>query len=409
MLLRPNFTPIQWAWIIVGPVISIGSKVYEGWQMATTLMGLQLWVYECLGLTIFFSAIIGLLIGYKRDIEERLSKKAEATGQIEATRSNGIELTGHTPSGAEFFPTIDDLRAKHPLPEIFKPGNEIHAYFLTGEGVFGEHSEYVKYVKRLILPLPDDRNLERLHGLSDTIDFKAQIYKYRNIARKNNKQSVHFYKDFTGISLLFSNPDRLHAWVQVGTILPESEPAERQHYRLYKASHEKAFISLYETFNRLWKDSNENTEEEDMAEGADKETERMSCGSIRVLPTDKRQILAAKLKSYASSDSNVDVLFATLDQKSFAELLISVFQANGWKANLTNKGQGSEASPYNEHIEVSGHNKHFVEAIGDALREVGLKEVKTKIEPLGFGELNPKWNWAQHKIQIIIGNKVIEA
>ena len=49
--------------------------------MTTTLMGIQLWVYECLGLVIFFCAIVGLLIGYKRDIEERLSKKVEPAGQ----------------------------------------------------------------------------------------------------------------------------------------------------------------------------------------------------------------------------------------------------------------------------------------------------------------------------------------
>jgi hypothetical protein len=124
--------------------------------------------------------------------------------------------------------------------------------------------------------------------------------------------------------------------------------------------------------------------------------------------SDQRQILGKKVKGYASSDSNISVLFATLEQKSFAELLISVFQANGWKTNLTNKEQGILTSPYIEHIEVSGHNKHLVEAIADTLRDAGLTEVKTKIEPLELGESNPKWNWAQHKIQILIGNKVTE-
>lgn len=182
--------------------------------------------------------------------------------------------------GMEFFPTIDELRSRHPLPEIFNRDNEIHAYLLSGEGVFGEHSEYVKYVKRLILPLPDDNNLARLRGISKTIDFKSQIYKYRNMARRNDVKSVHFYKDFTGVSLLFCNPDRLDGWVQVGTILPESEPRERHHYRLYKSKNERAFLSLYVTFNRLWNDSDENTEEEDMQEGFDGAT----TGNRPILP-----------------------------------------------------------------------------------------------------------------------------
>lgn len=255
-----NFTPVQWAWIILGPVISIGSKVYEVWQMTPTLLGLPLWTYEVAGLLIFFCAIIGLLIGHKRDIDERLSKKAEPTNQ---------SVAGSAQLDIEFFSTIDDLRAKHPLSETFKPENDIHAFFLSGEGVLGEHSEYVKCVKRLILPQPDDNNLARLRGISKTIDFKSQIYTCRNMARQNNVKSVRFYKDFTGISLLFCNPDRLEAWVQVGMILPESESRERHHYRLYKSKNEKAFLSLYETFNRLWIDSNENTAEEDMQEGFD--------------------------------------------------------------------------------------------------------------------------------------------
>jgi len=62
----------------------------------------------------------------------------------------------------EFFGTISELRERHPIHETFKPGNEIHAYFLSGEGVFAEHNDYTKCVKRLLLPKPDAMNLATL-------------------------------------------------------------------------------------------------------------------------------------------------------------------------------------------------------------------------------------------------------
>lgn len=172
----------------------------------------------------------------------------------------------------EFFATIDDLRTKHPLPEIFKPGNEIHAYFLSGEGVFGENRKYMKCVKRLILPSPDAPSLDRFITRPGSADFRTQISRSRDMARENDSKSVRLYKDFTGASLLFCNPDKQDGWVQVGIVIPETEPAERQHYRLYKAKQEKAFLSLYKTFDRLWDTSCQSTEEEDMQEAFDRET-----------------------------------------------------------------------------------------------------------------------------------------
>lgn len=164
---------------------------------------------------------------------------------------------------AEFFPTVDDLR---PASETFGPGNEIHAYFLSGEGPFSLNRGHIKSVKRLILPLPDERNLSRLQAISNTIDFKSQIEKFRNLARGNRKESVRYYKEFTGVSLLFCNPESSEGWVQVGIILPECEPLHRQHFKFYRKDYEKAFLSLYGIFNKMWDDSLQNTEEEDMME-----------------------------------------------------------------------------------------------------------------------------------------------
>ena len=87
----------------------------------------------------------------------------------------------------EFFGTIGELRERHPIHETFKPGNEIHAYFLSGEGVFAEHNDYIKCVKRLLLPKPDAMNLATLQTLSNVYaDCGSQIERTRALARKNN-------------------------------------------------------------------------------------------------------------------------------------------------------------------------------------------------------------------------------
>ena len=78
---------------------------------------------------------------------------------------------------------------------------------------------------------------------------------------------MRLYKDFLGLSLLFCNPDQPEGWVQIGPILPCTEPAERQHFRLYKAKHGQAFRSLYQTFNWLWDHSLPTILAEDVSEG----------------------------------------------------------------------------------------------------------------------------------------------
>jgi len=71
-------------------------------------------------------------------------------------------------AGIEFFPTIGGLRSRHPLSETVKPCNEIHAYFLSGEGIFAEHNDYIKYVKRLILPNPEAKTLTTFQTMTNS-------------------------------------------------------------------------------------------------------------------------------------------------------------------------------------------------------------------------------------------------
>lgn len=188
-------------------------------------------------------------------------------GAVKKAEPPTLLSDSEVPAGIDFFANIDELRQRHPLPETFKPGNEIHAYFLSGEGVFAEYNDYIKCVKRLILPTPDAANLATLEALSGSYsDYKTQIPKYRALALKNNVP-VRLFQDFIGMSLLFCNPDRQDGWVQVGIIIPGSESRERQHYRLYKGKNEKAFLSLYRTYNRLWEASVTKTDEEEFQSG----------------------------------------------------------------------------------------------------------------------------------------------
>lgn len=173
------------------------------------------------------------------------------------------ELRLKRKNSIEFFLDMDALKAAHPISETFKPGNEIHALFLTGEGVFAENSNYIKCVKRLILPAPNRDNLERLENMFGE-DYNSQIIKYARMAHRNDKNSFRFYKEFLGISLLFCNPNSSDGWVQVGIILPRAEASERQHFRLSKAMDEAAFNSLYKTFEYIW--SEEESEERAMIE-----------------------------------------------------------------------------------------------------------------------------------------------
>ena len=80
------------------------------------------------------------------------------------------------PLRVEFFSTIEDLR---PLSETFKPGNEIHAYLLSGDGVFPNHTQYIRSVKRLILPNPNSETVITIGEFSNPrVDYTNQIPKY---------------------------------------------------------------------------------------------------------------------------------------------------------------------------------------------------------------------------------------
>ncbi|MDZ4856905.1 MAG: hypothetical protein SGJ26_18960 [Nitrospirota bacterium] len=75
--------------------------------------------------------------------------------------------------------TRPQWEAELPLSEIFKSGNEVHALFLTGEGIFTRHPDYVRRIRRLILPCHDAQFLALAEASRKAdghdIDLGAQI------------------------------------------------------------------------------------------------------------------------------------------------------------------------------------------------------------------------------------------
>jgi hypothetical protein len=253
------------AGITIGTVITGGGYYMSAYELVDRIWGLPVGAWQGIGVFIFSATLVAIVLG-DRDNQKAESVKKVSRQKQQADGSDGIE----------FFPTMDDLRARHPLSETFKPGNEIHASFLSGEGVFAEHNDYIKCVKRLILPKPDAPTIATLQTFLDSyIDYRTQIPTYRSLAQRNHVP-VRLFQDFIGLSLLFCNPDRQDGWVQVGIIVPGQPSAERPHWRIYRNKHEKAVLSLYNTFDKLWKASEEQTEEEVMEQGFRDETNRIA-------------------------------------------------------------------------------------------------------------------------------------
>lgn len=64
----------------------------------------------------------------------------------------------------EFFPTYSELGKAYPRPDyIFRAGNELHGYFMSGEGLISwEGNKNVRFFKRIILPHPSGSYLRKL-------------------------------------------------------------------------------------------------------------------------------------------------------------------------------------------------------------------------------------------------------
>jgi hypothetical protein len=123
----------------------------------------------------------------------------------------------------------------------------------------------------------------------------------------------------------------------------------------------------------------------------------------RSLDTNARQRLVHDLQLVANEHTNVDIVFGPGQYHPFAQLLDGVFIAAGWSTNTTLMPQEPHNPQYHGGVEVRGCNRHLVDAVCVALRNVGVFDARINIVPLQIKRDNPKWLKAQHKVYLYIG------
>lgn len=145
--------------------------------------------------------------------------------------------------------------AELPLSEIFKPGNEIHALFLTGEGIFKRHPDYVRHIRRLILPSHNAQYLSLAEASRKAdghiIDLGAQIKNYGRVARQKGVE-VRFLSDHVGISFLICNPEKPEAWTYIGFSTPFIDADAQPILRIEKTNSPELYDIFLKAYNKLW-------------------------------------------------------------------------------------------------------------------------------------------------------------
>ena len=158
------------------------------------------------------------------------------------------------PSGKviEFFKDRTELENRQPIPEIFKEGNEIHGYFLTGEGLFSPHNNNMKYVKRLILPNPNGSYLKRLTKLQPNkyLNVPEQIKITSYLAKQEKK--VKWFDDYIGMGILICNPYQSDGWMHIEFFVPYLNQWSKPAIRIEKNSHPDVFKGILEAFDSMW-------------------------------------------------------------------------------------------------------------------------------------------------------------
>ena len=159
-------------------------------------------------------------------------------------------------SMVEFFANRTALDVRLPLREIFKEGNRISGYFLSGEGIFSSDKNRLNYTKRLILPKPTGSYVGRLHAIfpQDYLNAPRQIKITTKLAKERGID-IRWFDDFVGMGILFCNPEESNGWAQIEFSIPFIEAGEKQAIRIEKADHPGPYAKIYEAFNKMWDDS----------------------------------------------------------------------------------------------------------------------------------------------------------
>ena len=126
--------------------------------------------------------------------------------------------------------------------------------------------------------------------------------------------------------------------------------------------------------------------------------------------TKKQRDLLDALKGYVEPGadeyhrSDLNIAIVNVKYKSLAEMISSIFELAGWQTRLNTVPYEQYREDYIEGIEVAGHNKHLVESIAELLSKNGVRAIRPSIKPLDLSKSNPKWDWAQRRIEIVIGH-----
>jgi hypothetical protein len=164
-----------------------------------------------------------------------------------------------TPSVAktvEFFPTRTELEEKYPLKAIFAPGNEIYAYFLSGQGVYVWSRDRFKQTKRLLLPRPNGSYMRMLQTLSknEYLNAPDQIKTTTRLGQEYGVE-IRWFDDFIGMALLFCNPEDSGGWVQIESSIPFVEAHDKHVVRIEKAVYPEFYKKLYAAYKKMWEES----------------------------------------------------------------------------------------------------------------------------------------------------------
>jgi hypothetical protein len=182
------------------------------------------------------------------DLERKLTHSVSGVRAIDVPAKNRLE-------GSCNIKTRPQWEAELPLSEIFKSGNEIHALFLTGEGIFTRHHDYVRHMRRLILPSPDAQYLAMAEvsrkDAGHIIDLGAQIRNYGQVAKQNGVE-VRYLSDHVGISFLICNPDKPEAWMHIGFSTPFIDADAQPILRIEKSRSPELYDIFLKSYNKLW-------------------------------------------------------------------------------------------------------------------------------------------------------------